>query len=122
MKTIPIKTNNKRFFRQFLELMKFTSPFNKIRPKELDTLAEILFQLNEYKEIPLQKRYIIVFSTETRKEMMNNLGINQDLFNNTLSGLRKVNILSKDNKLIPFLQNIVFDREFKLTFSFVDNG
>lgn len=54
-------------------------------------------------DIPVNKRRILIFSTENRKEIMDNLNLSQAVFNNNLSKLRKVGIITKNNDLIPLL-------------------
>ena len=118
MSKIPIKTTEEKFYRQLLELLRCIPPFNKLRPKELDVLGEILHQNNRYKNIPSKQRTIVVFSTDTRKEMRTNLDMTVDIFNNNLSGLRKHKILGEDNRLIKFLETLYFDTEYSLEFNF----
>ena len=118
MKKIPIKTNKDKFFRQFLELIRSIPPVNKLRPKELDVLAEIMYQNNKYGDLESNIRNKMVFDTGTRKEMMAKVGITQDSFNNNLSILRKHKLLTKDNKLISFLDTVTYDNGYKLEFNF----
>lgn len=54
-------------------------------------------------DIPVNKRRILIFSTENRKEIMDNLNLSQAVFNNNLSKLRKVGVITKNNDLIPLL-------------------
>ena len=117
MKVIPIKTNKEVFYRQVLEVLKSVPPINKLRPKELDVLAEIIKQKDLYSEIGAHK-YTIIFSTENRKKIRESVGISIESFNNILSALRKYNIITKDNKLNQFFESIVFAGEFKLGFTF----
>lgn len=118
MKTIQIKTTHDKFYRQLLELLRNIPPINKLRPKELEVLAEIMRQHYKYREHDAALRNTIIFSTTCRKEMRDNVGINEDSFNNNLSTLRKYKILSKDNILNAFFDNIVFDGKFELNFIF----
>ena len=69
MKKIPIKTNNIKFYRQFLELIKSLPPINKLRPKEMDVLAEIMYENGKLKNIEDDYRYTLIFSTKNRREM-----------------------------------------------------
>jgi len=118
MKKIPIKTTENKFFRQFLELFRSLPPFNELRSRELDVLSQILYQNNKYSSIVTVTRPLVVFSKEVRKEMRESLSISEDIFNNNLSGLRKKNLINEDNRLIPFLETLKYDKEFKLEFNF----
>ncbi len=120
MKYIPIKTTKEKFYRQILEVLKSVPPINKLRPKELDTLAEIMRQNDKYSSMGAVK-YTIIFSTEIRKEMYTNIGIKEASFNNNLSILRKYKVINSDNRLNPFFETIIFTGEFKLAFTFNEN-
>jgi len=100
---IPLRTNRNRFYREVLEVLKSFPPINKLRPKELDLLAEFMKQNAENKDIPPNKRRIILFSTENRKVIQDKLGMSQAVFNNNLFGLRKYGLITKDNDLLPLL-------------------
>lgn len=118
MKKIPIITNNRKFYRQFLELIKSLPPINKLRPKEMDVLAEIMYENGKLKSIDEESRYIIIFSTKNRKEMRKLIGISEDSYNNNLSILRKHGLITKDNQLNKFLSTVMFTDNFSLEFVF----
>jgi DNA-binding MarR family transcriptional regulator len=118
MKKIPIKTNNRKFYRQFLELIKSLPPINKLRPKEMDVLAEIMYENGKLKNIEDDYRYTLIFSTKNRREMRNLIGISEDSYNNNLSILRKHGLITKDNKLNKFLSTVMFQDNFSLEFLF----
>jgi hypothetical protein len=120
MKKINIKTNDDRFYRQFLEILKSVPPISKLRPKELDVLAELMFQYNKYKSYPPEHQTEIIFSQSVRKEMRDKIGIGVDSFNNNISILRRNRVLTAENKLHPFFSGIVFDKKFELTFVFTE--
>ena len=122
MRKITIKTNQDKFFRQFLDLFRSIPPFNKLKSRELDILAQLLYYNNLNNDTDIKIRHIIVFSTELRKEMRENLDISVEVFNNNISGLKKHKLVTKDNRLIPFLETLYFDKNFKLEFDFKSNG
>jgi isocitrate dehydrogenase kinase/phosphatase len=122
MRKIPIKTSEDKFFRQILELFRSLPPFNKLKPRELDILAQLLHYNNMNRDVDVKIRHVVVFSTELRKEMRENLGISVEVFNNNLSGLKKHKLITADNKLVPFLETLYFDKNFKLEFNFISNG
>lgn len=116
-KVISIPTNDRLFYRQFLELLRSIPPISKLRPKELDVLSEVMYQLNKYSNLA-DVRNTVVFSTQVRKEMRDNLSLGEDSFNNNLSILRKWKILTRDNNLNPFLENVIYSDGSSLEFIF----
>ena len=118
MKTIPIKTDNDKFYRQFLEVLRSVPPINKLRPKELDVLAEIVRQNSLLKDYPEEHKNTILLSQTSKKEIMDKINIGADSLNNNLSVLRKFNILTKDNRLNKFFNGIEFGGKFELNFTF----
>lgn len=121
MINLPIKTTKSKFFRQVLEVLRSFPPINKLSPKELDLLAEFMKQNNELTDIPVNKRRILVFSTENRKEIMDTLNMSQAVFNNNLSKLRKVGVITRNNDLIPLL-NISDINNFSINIKFNVQG
>ena len=118
MKTIPIKTTRDKFYRQVLEVLGNVPPINKLRPKEKDVLAELMYQFDNYKSYPEQHRRTIIYSNDNRKVMREKIGIGADSFNNNISILRRHKILIKNDELHPFFTDILFDGEFKIGFLF----
>lgn len=118
MRKIPIKTTEEKFYRQFLELLRSIPPFNKLRSRELDVLGQILYQNNKYKSIDVDTRHLIIFSKEVRAEMRDNLNISEAVFNNNLSGLKKYKLITEDNKIMKYLEDIQFNNNFILEFKF----
>lgn len=120
MKNINIPTTSRLFFRQFLELVKSIKPFNTLNKRELDVLGELLHFNNLYSSLEYKSRKLIIFSTETRKEIRESLNITQDTFNTNLSHLRAKKIIDKDNNFVSSLQDLFFDGELILQFKFKD--
>jgi len=124
MKLIPIKTNEILFYRKLLEVLKSLPPLNKLRPRELDVFSQILFYTNKYKDLDSVARTILVFSKEIKKEMRDNLGIDENIFNNNIHGLKKAKLIDNNNKISSFFNDITFDKtdkEFILQFKFINN-
>lgn len=94
---IPITTTPREFFRMNLEILKSFPPFNLLRSKELDVLAEILFYNYKYKDIDALVRGKVIFDYSTKVEMRENLSMDEQSFNNHLTTLRKKGILDKRN-------------------------
>ncbi len=113
-----ILTDKKSIFRYWLEFLK---PYHKLRSKEIEALALILYYRYELsREIPNPEMVnLVLFSTETRNKIREDLGgMGQKVFNNLLTSLRKKKVLSKDNKINPVLIPNMTEDGFKLVFNF----
>ena len=113
-----ISSEKKNIFRYWLE---FLRPYHKLRTKEIEALALILyFRYELSREIPnIAVVDIVLFSTETRSKIRQDLGeMSQKVFNNLLTSLRNKKVLSKDNKILPSLIPNMSEKGFKLVFNF----
>ena len=112
-KIVPLKTTEKVFFRQYVEIL---DPLIKLRPKELDVLAELLYYNNKLKSIDSKNRWKLIFDYDNKKEIADSLKISVASLGNNLSYLRKRGIIV-DNKVVDNL--LVYPgKDFKLTFKF----
>jgi hypothetical protein len=114
---IPIKTNMDMFFVVLLTLMNKFPPIKGLTAKEIEVVAEIMYQNYKYKEVDIKRRHFIIFSTDNRVEMKNRLGITEGSLNDYFSRLRRKKILSKNNQMLPFL-NIIPDKNYELNIKF----
>lgn len=112
-KSVPIKTTKGKFFRQYLELL---NPLLRLRGKELDVLAEILYHNHKLKKIPEKHRWKLIFDYDTKAEICTKLHLSDASLNNNLSALRKKGIIKKNKVQNSFL--IHPNNYCKLTFSF----
>jgi len=112
-KSVPIKTTENKFFRQYLELL---NPLLRLRGKELDVLAEILYHNHKLESIPENHRWKLIFDYDTKAEIRNKLHLSDASLNNNLSALRKKGIIRKNRIPDSFL--IHPSNYCKLTFSF----
>lgn len=115
---IKIKTNKHKFYRQVLELIRSIPPFSTLRPREIDVLAEIMYQFDKYDYIEEHLKPVLIFSTEVRKEMQKNIDIIEESYNNNLSILKKKKFIDERNNMMPFLQRIKYNKNFSLKFQF----
>jgi len=112
-KILKLKTSEKAFFRQYVQLL---NPIIKIRDKELDVLAELLYHNNRLKDIEMKNRWKLVLDYDNKKEMAINVGTSQASFGNNLTYLRKKGIIV-DNQVVSNL--LVYpDSSFNLVFKF----
>jgi DNA-binding MarR family transcriptional regulator len=112
-KSIPISTDGRKFFRQYLELI---NPLIKLRGKELDVMSELLYYNDKFKDIPEEHRWKLIFDYDVKTEIREKLNLSDASLNNNLSALRKKGILVKNRILKSFL--IYPDSTCKLSFIF----
>lgn len=113
-----ILTNKKEIFRYWLEFLK---PYHKLRSKEIEALSIMLYYRYELSREVNASEFVdrLLFSTETRNKIREELGdMNQKVFNNLLSSLRRQKVLSKENKINPVLIPNMTEDGFKLIFDF----
>lgn len=124
IKTIPIKTTRINFFREYLTLLLpilERKVFNtKISKKEIDVLAALLYYNNEYKGIPEDLRWKLVFDQETKVKIRTHLKMDRASFDNYLSSLRKKGALKGYSGIHPVLSTNLPEntKEVMLEFKF----
>ena len=91
-KQVVIKSNRKNFFRYWMTL---TRPFHKLRVKEQDVLALLLFYYYEYKKKINDERLVwkMVFDYDTKIRIKEELNIKDGNFQNLMTSLRKNNAI-----------------------------
>ena len=89
----------REIFRSYVELIK---PFlNGLRARECDVFAEILYRYYLKRDIPnLRDRMALVLNSDSRDEMVDQLGMSHPILRNAISSLRKKHIL-KEGNVIP---------------------
>lgn len=117
-KILNIKVNPKLFFIQFLDIL---SPITKITGKEAEVLAEIMLQNYNKRNIPVDDRYKLIFSSSFRKQMQHNLNISGAVFRNAISKLRKMNVII-DNQLSKAYNIENLDNELQIIFNWEIDG
>lgn len=115
-KIVSINTSLKDFFKYFLI---FTKALNKLRPKEIELLTEILYK--NHKEYPNFKydsdRWDKVFNTDSKNEYKKNMKIEDYTLQNLLSSLRKKKVI-KDNQIVDYYVPKVSNNMFQLIYHF----
>jgi len=113
-----IHTTKKSIFRYWLE---FLRPYHKLRTKEIEALSLMLYYRYELTREVSNEEIVdtILFSTSTRNKIRVELGdMDQKVFNNLLTSLRKKNVLSKENKITKVLIPKMTEGGFQLIFDF----
>ena len=88
IKSIKLLANEPTLYKKYVTIINTIYNLN-ISKQQQYILAEILYQNNKYRDIEINERNILIFSTKIRKEMMERLGIEDCTFNNNISLFRK---------------------------------
>jgi len=85
---INIKTDKEKFFLQYLNVIK---PLlgSKLANQEIEVLSQLLYYNNEYKDLDVKARGIVIFDYDTRVKIMEKLDISYNTLGNNLLKLRK---------------------------------
>jgi hypothetical protein len=113
-KIINIPTNKEKFFLQYLTLL---TPIHKLRHKEIEVLAQLMFYNDLYKHLEEEVRNKMVYDTDTKMRIRQKLKMTDSSFNNNLAELRKKKILV-DNILSKGYQIFTNGGSEELTFKF----
>jgi hypothetical protein len=121
-KVISLPTNEKKIYRQILAFMNFML---NITPQERDVLAELIRLDNEYEALPQDKRGKFILSTDMRKEIREDLQIEEKQFNVIISRLKKKLLMNKpllgeDNSIHPELLVKPDSEGFRIEVNFVN--
>lgn len=112
-KKVTIPTDESKFYRQYLEIL---NPIIKLRGKELDVLAELLFHNTRLQDIPNELRWKLIFDQDNKTAIRQKLNLSEASLNNNLSALRKKKIIVDNSVLKNFL--VEPDEDFSLRFNF----
>lgn len=115
-KRVPLQTTEHKFFKQVLELL---NPMLRLRHKELDVLAELMYRYHQLANVPKEHRMRIILDASSRKAMRMSLKQTEAAFNNNLSRLKKYKYLTEEG-FKSFL-DFPYSKDFKLTFIFNGN-
>ena len=97
-KEIRIPVKERDFFRMYLAIRQ---PFDKLRERDTDIFAELLYYEYKYSSISDEKvKWKMVFDYSTKLEIASKLGISTDIIRNSLTYLRKKGKIGKGN-IIP---------------------
>jgi hypothetical protein len=120
---LDINTTQKKGFRQIVEVIRSIPPLNKLRNKELDVLAILMYYNYKYKHVAEDIRWRIINDTSTKREMQSEINMTEDIFNNNISLVRKAGLLDKSGKLPSFLMIDIGDKyEVKFNFKIQGDG
>lgn len=113
-KVIPVNTNTRKFFKEYLRLI---NPLVGLRGKELDVMAELLYYNYEFRDIPEEHRWKLIFDYDTKTDIRSSLGLSDASMNNNLSSLRKRGLIV-NNRVAKFFWVYPEGDEMKIVFKF----
>lgn len=121
-KIISLPTNPSKIYRQLLAFMNFML---NITPQERNVLSELIRLDHEYQALPQDKRGKFILSTDMRKEIREELKIEEKQFNVIISRLKKKLVMGKallgeDNSIHPELLFQPDHEGFKIEVNFVN--
>lgn len=112
---IPVTINSREGYLDLLKLLSSVPPFNTLRPRETEILAELMYFGNKYGSIDKDVRDIMTFDYTTRAQIMEKYGITTAGLNNNLTSLRKKGFIT-DRKVNIILPNLSGLTKLQLTF------
>ena len=112
-----IATDEKKFFRQFLEILRSIPPLTQLRNRELDILAAMMYYNYLYKDLDDDIRGRVLNSKATKKDVREMLGMSQDVYNNNMSIIRRTGLIEKSGRLADALQ-VFPGATYKMEFNF----
>ncbi len=83
-------SDKQKLFRAYVEMLQ---PVLKLRNREADVFAQLLYLNDEKKELPEVDRFEIIFSTRYRKIILDNLKMKDASLQNCFSELRKKKLI-----------------------------
>lgn len=101
---LPLKTEEDRID-LLLEILSFIPPFNSLRRRERQVFAGLLRAYNKYKNYPADKRYILVFDYDTRREIAAKYGMSISSVYVCMKDLRKKRIITENSINPKFIIN-----------------
>ena len=116
-KEIKITTDKRKFFRQYVEVLK---PICNVRDREADVLAQLLYQSYLRKDINnLKDRFKLVFDYDTKIKIQEDTNMTTAVFRNCISQLRKKGIIGKDNVILSQYLINPDDKTFSVKYNFI---
>jgi len=113
---IPITITKEDRFNKILGVLSCGHPFNKLRKREKEVLAE-MYRINlENIDLPIETRNKILFNKDTRKAISLKLDMSIDAFNNITMSLRKKGILEGDG----FIKKYTLGKIDEINFKFIE--
>lgn len=92
---LPLKTEKKKFYRQYVQLI---NPILGLNKRQLDVFGLLLYYHDSFSSLEGKAKWKMLFDYDTKLAMAEELGMNQPAFHNYITALRRKNIL-KDREI-----------------------
>lgn len=115
-KEIPLRTDEHKFFRQYVTLL---SNLINLRDKEAAVLAELLYYQFKFKELPEDVKWKMVFDYDTKLKIREAIGLSQASLDNIFTALRKKKIIDPNENKLGAGYVVYPEFPFELTFKFI---
>lgn len=91
-----VETVPEKYFHQLIEILRVFAPFNRLRKRQREVFAEILYYNHKFSGEDQEVTNRLVFDFKTREEISEKLKISKANLYNIYKELRQVGLLSKD--------------------------
>lgn len=118
---IPAVLTVREGYYDILKLMSTAPPYNTLRNRELEVLAELMYWYNYYGQYDSEVRNIMIFDYNTRQKIMDKLDIDINILNNNFTSLRKKGLI-KGRELVKCLPDLSKVGTIELTYNCKING
>ena len=113
---IPAVLTVREGYYDILKLMSTAPPYNTLRNRELEVLAELMYWYNHYGQYDREVRNIMAFDYNTRQKIMDKLSLNTLSLNNNFTALRKKGFI-KGRELLKCLPDLSKVGTIELTYN-----
>lgn len=119
---IPIPVTDDSRFLTTLQLISSMKPFSKMRPREIELYAELLFHYNKWKDLPEKERNQLIFNYDTRLAIAEKLNMSVKTLYTIIQELKKKDLVSGafgNGTVNPLYANKIINTE-RVIFSLVE--
>lgn len=113
-----INTTQKKVYRQIVEVIRSIPPLDTLRSRELDVLAILMYYNYKYRTLTEELRWRLINDASTRKEMMAEIGMSEDVFTNNLSLVRKAGLIDRETGRLSKSLQIIVNKSLNISFNF----
>ena len=92
---VVLKFSRDNDFYDVLLILRFIPPFDRLTMVQLRVYAKLLTHYYDIEELTKKQREERIFSYDLRRKIQDELNINDSVFRNCLSALRRVGVLNK---------------------------
>ena len=91
-----VETNPEKYFHQLIEILKVFPPFDRLRKRQREVFAEILYEFYIVRSENEEVKERLVFDYKTKENIATRLNITKGNLYNIYKELRQLKLLTKD--------------------------